>query len=49
MLKYMYVTKFVDYFFKKIKAKKFNITSAILYFEDESIENFLNDIEKKRK
>ena len=34
MPKFMSVTKFVDYFFNKLKAEKFNVTSATLYFED---------------
>ena len=34
MPKFMSVTKFVDYFYNKLKADKFNVTSATLYFED---------------
>ena len=34
MPKFMSVTKFVDYFYSKFKADKFNVTSATLYFED---------------
>lgn len=34
MQKFMSVTKFVDYFYNKLKADNFNVSSATLYFED---------------
>ena len=34
MPKFMSVTKFVEYFYNKLKADKFKVLSATLYFED---------------